>query len=133
MVTRICTDRQTRTPRAFTLIELLAVVAILAIVGVITVVAYSGIIADVRRSSAVEQVKGLLAQTRMIALKSGHTTMLAFRARSINSTPRVEAIIAQPAGGSRDWSVPDNAPVTPQRDLMVAFSCQAFLDRLEKK
>ena len=47
-----------------------ALVAILAIVGVITVVAYSGIIADVRRSSAVEQVKGLLAQTRMIALKS---------------------------------------------------------------
>lgn len=96
----------------FTLIELLAVVAILAIVGVITMVAYSTIIADVRRASAVEQVKGLLAQTRMIALRSGNTTMLAFRARRINSIPRMEAIIAQPAGGSRDWSVPDDAPVT---------------------
>ena len=98
--------------RGFTLIELLAVVAVVAIVGVITVVAYSAVINDVRRASAVEQVKGLLAQSRTIALESGRTTMLAFRARNINDTPRVEAVIAQPAGGSVDWQVPDDAPAS---------------------
>ncbi len=100
--------------RGFTLIELLAVVAILAIVGVITVVSYTSIIADVRRTSAVEQVKGLLGQARTLALKSGTTTMLAFRARRINNTPRMEAIIAQPAGGAKDWQLPDTA--TPEFD-----------------
>ena len=58
-------SKNRRLARGFTLIELLAVVAILALVGVITMVAYSAIIADVRRASAVEQVKGLLAQTRL--------------------------------------------------------------------
>ncbi|MCH2135764.1 MAG: type II secretion system GspH family protein [Phycisphaerales bacterium] len=101
------------TRRAFTLIELLAVVAILGIVGVITVVAYTTVSADVRRTSAVEQVKALLGQARALALESGTSTMVAFRARNVNGFARMEAIIAQPAGDSAFWQLPDGASPTP--------------------
>jgi prepilin-type N-terminal cleavage/methylation domain-containing protein len=99
--------------RGFTLIELLAVIAILGIMGVFTVTAYTSITADVRRASAVEQVKALLGQARSLALKSGRSTMLAFRARKVNGFARTEAIIAQPAGDSDVWHLPDEASPSP--------------------
>ena len=108
--------------RAFTLIELLAVIAIMAIVGVITVVAYTSIVGDVRRSSAVEQVKGLLSQARTLSLKSGASTLLTFRARRVNGEPRMEAIIAQPAGDSDEWVSPQlDVPDIYQRVRMSRF------------
>jgi prepilin-type N-terminal cleavage/methylation domain-containing protein len=108
--------------RAFTLIELLAVIAIMAIVGVITVVSYLSIIGDVRRASAVEQVKGLLSQARTISIRSGASTLLTFRARRVNGEARMEAIIAQPAGDSDEWISPQaDVPDIYQRVRMSRF------------
>jgi prepilin-type N-terminal cleavage/methylation domain-containing protein len=99
---------------AFTLIELLAVVAIIGMLSVATIASYQSIANDVRSAGAVEQVKAALARGRGRAIASGRSTLVAFR--PVFTSPgvqQIEIVLAQFAGNTYDW-ISDGSGSLPQ-------------------
>ena len=104
MVNRTPIDRR----RAFTLIELLAVVAIIGVLGLATVASYQAIASDVRRAGAVEEVKSMLAKARMHALLGGRSTGLIFRpVLTAPGVQQIEGVLVQYAGDARAYVLED--------------------------
>ena len=87
--------------RAFTLLELLIVIAIIVIVTAVTLMAYRGVATDVRMSAAVQNVGAVLEEARAQAIRDGRPTLVAFRSRkSGEGTHFVEAVVGQASGES---------------------------------
>lgn len=80
--------------RAFTLIELLVVMGIIAIITGITIVTVGAIRKDTNISIGTNLVKGQLALTRAIAIRSGEKTALIFRSRVVDGVDVTELLIA---------------------------------------
>lgn len=99
---------------AFTLIELLAVVAIIGLLSVATIASYQSIANDVRSAGAVEQVKAALARGRGRAIATGRSTVVAFRpVFTAPGVQQIEVVLAQFAGNSYDW-IADGEGSLPQ-------------------
>ena len=112
---------------AFTLIELLAVVAIIGLLSVATIASYQSIANDVRSAGAVEQVKAALARGRGRAIETGRSTVVAFR--PVFTSPGVqqlEIVLAQFAGNTYDWiadgegSLPEGAKLPLARFVPIS-------------
>ena len=105
---------------AFTLIELLAVVAIIGLLSIATVASYQAIANDVRRAGAVEQVKSMLAKTRMWALTNARTTALVFRpVVTAAGVQQIEGVLAQFSGDAFRY-VPEDGFMGVQSQPIVA-------------
>ena len=95
---------------AFTLLELLIVIAIIVIVTAVTLMAYRGVATDVRMSAAVQNVGAVLEEARAQAIRDGRPTLVAFRSRrSSEGKHFVEAVVGQASGESFLYSNEPNS------------------------
>ena len=122
-----------RLARAFTLAELLVVMAIIAIIATITVVSVRGITDSARLSSGISTVTAALDNARALAMKNGRIVMVVFRPRLDGKQQRVEIVTAQWLGDSireegatkvyvydRFVPIPDMSVRTLPRGIQVA-------------
>lgn len=90
-----------RFPRAFTLTELLVVMAVIAVLGGITVIAVRGISKDARMASAENTLVAVLDNARAVAMKENRIVLLVLRPRLVGDREQVvEAHLAQWTGES---------------------------------
>ena len=105
---------------AFTLLELLVVIAVIVIVTTLTLVAYRNVASDMRMSAAVQDVSASLEQARSRAIRDGRTTIVAFRPR-VNSGGQhyIETVVGQSSDESFQWR-PNAA--SSQRSTAIRFA-----------
>jgi len=95
MVTR----RTSMAPRAFTLVELLAVIVIISVVAALTLSAYRSIASDARISMASNAVGSVLDNARAMAIQKRRYVMVAIRpVMTGNEEQQVELVIAIESG-----------------------------------
>jgi prepilin-type N-terminal cleavage/methylation domain-containing protein len=88
--------------RAFTLLELVLVLAIIVIVGAISVPVIKTMLLDARMNAGADMVRGRLADTRAKALDSGVPWKLAYMPNS--------GVIMLAAEDSPEWDAADQTP-----------------------
>jgi prepilin-type N-terminal cleavage/methylation domain-containing protein len=86
---------------AFTLTELLVVMAVLVVLGTVTIVAARGMAKDARLSSAMNTITATLANARAVAIRDNRMVLVVFRPRLISDRQQViDLVMAQWSGES---------------------------------
>lgn len=82
----ICSSRSARKSPAFTLVELLTVMAIISVLLAVTAPALRGINGAGSRKSAIRTLMGVLDQARMLSISDGKATYVVFAGRNLVGT-----------------------------------------------